>query len=68
MSQMIVHQIFIKIGSGFNLISLDKYQKMSASDRVSLISEKRIQFLDIDGNVIPMMIAVKAINQAKLAS
>ena len=64
---MTVHRISIKVKSGYNLITVDKYKQMSATDRVSLISQKRIQFLDVEGNAIPMMLAVKAINQAKAA-
>jgi hypothetical protein len=37
---------------------------MSAKDRVSLISQKKIQFLDELGNTIPMLYAVKAINSS----
>ncbi|WP_109829289.1 hypothetical protein [Reichenbachiella versicolor] len=64
---MTVHQISIKVKSGYNLISVDNYIKMSAKDRVGLISQKRIQFLDVEGNTIPLMRAVKSINKAKAA-
>lgn len=64
---MTVHKISIKVNSGYNLISVENYQKLSASERVAMISQKRIQFLDVQGNAIPMMTAVKAINQLKAA-
>lgn len=64
---MTVHQISIKVKTGYNLISVDKYREIRPLDRVTLISEKKVKFLDIEGNPIPTLRAIKEINQQVLA-
>ncbi|UXP32352.1 hypothetical protein N6H18_18595 [Reichenbachiella agarivorans] len=49
--------------SGYNLISVEKYREIKPIDRVQLVSQKKIQFLDIEGNMIPTLTAIKDINK-----
>ncbi|MCV9387172.1 hypothetical protein [Reichenbachiella ulvae] len=60
---MTVHQISIKVKTGYNLISVEKYREIRPLDRVHLISEKKVKFLDVEGNPIPTLRAIKDINQ-----
>ena len=60
---MTVHQISIKMKSGYNLISVEKYREIKPLERVQLVSQKKIQFLDIEGNMIPTLAAIKDINK-----
>ncbi len=56
-----VHQISVRIGSGYNLISKDDYQKIPVVQKVKLITENRVHFLDDSGNEIPKLEALKSL-------
>ncbi|MBU2914242.1 MULTISPECIES: hypothetical protein [Reichenbachiella] len=60
---MTVHQISIKIKSGYDLISVEKYREIRPIERVQLVSQKKIKFLDVEGNMIPTLAAIKDINK-----
>ncbi len=56
-----VHQISVQIGSGHNLISLDEWSKMPAPERIGLITQRKVQFLDETGDSIPAKTALEDI-------
>lgn len=64
LSGQILSQVSIKVSErGYNLMPIDEYLEMSAKERVKLIDENKVQYLDSTGNVIT---AVKAVRQMVL--
>ena len=60
---MSIHQVSIKMASGYNVIPVMEYKKISLVEQVQLIQKGRIQFLDITGNTIPIMDALKLVRE-----
>ncbi|MFN7970799.1 MAG: hypothetical protein U0166_00355 [Acidobacteriota bacterium] len=48
-----LHHLAIKKGAGYNLISIEDFFKLPLSERVSLVVNDQVQFLDDQGNQIP---------------
>ena len=51
MTNQITH-VSVKVGSGYNLLSKDKWLEMPVPERVQLILQNKAQFLDGD-EVVP---------------
>jgi len=61
MMQVNVHQVAIKKASGFNLMSVKEFMSVAPSERTELILQKKVQFLNETGDVIPLQEAVRSI-------
>lgn len=45
-------QIFVKKNGGFNLISKEEFASLPSADRVNMILNKEIKFVDTDGKPV----------------
>lgn len=60
-----VHNISVQQpGGGHNLISPKDFLGLPSADRINLIMQGKVSFLDEDGNIIPSMDAVKSLVKA----
>lgn len=62
---MRVHQVSVKKPGGYNLLSVDSFLALPSNERTKLILERKIEFLDAQGVVLPLLEAVRSINQAR---
>ncbi|HCX22556.1 MAG: hypothetical protein CMB80_04915 [Flammeovirgaceae bacterium] len=63
LTQMIKH-VSIKVSEGgHNLMEIEKFIEMSLTQRLQLLTEKRISFLDEDGNKVPLIEGVRYANE-----
>ncbi len=56
----IVQVAIQKGGGGYNLVPLVEYKKMQSVVRINLIKEKKVQFIDEQGGVVPTVTALKS--------
>jgi hypothetical protein len=60
-----VHNISVQqAGGGHNLISPEEFVNLPSADKINLIMQGKVSFLDEDGNIIPSMDAVKSLVKA----
>lgn len=60
MSEVTIAQVAVKKSSGgYNLLNLKQYMALALDQRMQMIRERKVQFLDHSGEVIPV---VKALN------
>ena len=62
---MEVHHVSIKKAGGYNLLSVPAFLALSSSERTKLILERKIEFLDAQGTVLPLLDAVRSITRAR---
>ncbi|NJM93593.1 MAG: hypothetical protein HC842_02070 [Cytophagales bacterium] len=61
-----VFQIAVKVSDGgYNLISVNDFLKMPMMERMEMMLQKRIQYLDEVGNVIPILEATRQMGEVK---
>ncbi len=54
-----VYQIVIKKATGYNLLSREQFAGLSLLERTNLLMERKVQFLNSKGEVIPLIEGVK---------
>jgi len=57
-----VHQIAIQKAGGYNLMSKQEFLAMPLGERVQLMLQSKVQFLDELGEIIPVREALKVLN------
>ena len=58
-----VASISVQKGSGWNMVNLGQWMDMPINERITLITQKKVQFLDVNGDEIPSADAIKAIKE-----
>jgi len=64
--ELTVHHISIQKMNGYNLVTVKDFWDIAAPERMRMVLEKKIQFLDEDGNKIPPLDAVRSLNKDRM--
>jgi hypothetical protein len=57
-----VHNVSVqKAGGGHNLVSPQEFLSLPSNERINLIMQGKVSFLDEDGNLLPSMDAIKTL-------
>jgi hypothetical protein len=61
----VVHHISVKMGAGYNLLTVPQFMALPINERVQLVLQKKIQFLDDHGTTIPVSDGLNFISNYK---
>jgi len=56
-----VYQVSIKKAGGFNLVGVREFTAMPLTERLALMTQGKVQFLDANGEILPLLAAVKSL-------
>ena len=59
----VVTQVTVELAAGHNLLSREEFLSIPIAERLKLIMNKKVQFLDVEGIRIPSRIAVAVIGE-----